>query len=121
MRLLAVASAAIMAIGVLSACADRAGRVTVIASPLPAASGVFVARDGYGSGDIGGGHGTFLSVFDLGTGRHVRDVVHVAEDGLIQLAGYGRGADGDLWYALAHGPRYRSNANGGDPAPGSCG
>jgi hypothetical protein len=48
-------------------------------------------------------------------------VVHVAEGGLIRLAGYARGADGDLWYALAHGPRYRSNVNGGDPAPGSCG
>ena len=121
MRLLVVVSAAMLAVGVLSACGSTTKPVSTVVSPFPAASEVFVAQYGYGAGDTGGGHGTFLALFDLRTGRHQADVVHVPESGLVQLAGYARGPDGDLWYALAHGPRYRSNVSNGDPAPGSCG
>jgi hypothetical protein len=122
MRLLVVSSAMMLAVSALGACGSPAKPTPIVVSPLPRPSEVFVAEYGYGSGDTGGGHGTFLGLFELRTGRHQADVVHVPErNGLIHLAGYARGVDGDLWYALAHGPRYRSNANGGDPAPGSCG
>jgi hypothetical protein len=89
-------------------------------SPLPGMSEAFVAEYAYGSGDTGGGRGTFLGLFDLRTGRHQANVAHVPDGGLTQLAGYARGPDGDLWYAFAHGPRY-SNIPNGTPAPGSCG
>jgi len=69
-RLLVVVSAAMLAVGVLSACGSTTKPVSTVVSPFPAASEVFVAQYGYGAGDTGRGHGTFLALFDLRTGRH---------------------------------------------------
>ena len=87
--------------------------------PLP--SGTFVAEYGYGSGDTGSGHGTFLSLFDDHSGRHLRDLLHFDEGAQLQLAGFSRTADGSVVYATARGPSVRGHVNGGDPRPGSCG
>jgi hypothetical protein len=87
--------------------------------PLP--SGTFVAEYGYGSGDTGGGHGTFVSLFNDQSGRHLRDLLHFDEGAQLQLAGFSRAADGSVIYAAARGPYYRGHVNGGDPRPGSCG
>jgi hypothetical protein len=84
-------------------------------------SGTFVAEYGYESGDTGGGHGTFLSLFDDRSGRHLRDLLHFDEGAQLQLAGFSRAADGSLVYAAARGPSYRGHVAGGDPRPGSCG
>jgi hypothetical protein len=89
------------------------------AGPLPA--GVFVARYAYGSGDLGGGHGSFLSLFDEQSGKHLRDLVHLDEGSALGLAGSSRATDGSIVYALARGPRYQSGVANGDPAAGSCG
>jgi hypothetical protein len=86
--------------------------------PLP--SGTFVAEYEYGSGDTGGGHATFLSLFDDQSGRHLRDLLRFDGHPQPLLAGFSRAADGSVIYATARGPSYRSNVRG-DPRPGSCG
>ena len=117
-------SAAALGLGLIAGCAAAPGVVVKSGGPLP--SGVFVAQYAYGSGDIGGGHGTFLSLFSERSGKHLRDLVHIEvgamEEGSgVSLAGYSRGADGSITYALARGPFYTSNVAGGAPRPGSCG
>ena len=91
------------------------------ASGNPSQSNTFVAEYRYGSGDTGGGRGTFLSLFDAQSGKHLRDLQHFAEGGQVRLAGFSRTAGGSVIYATARGPYYRSNVSGGDPRPGSCG
>jgi hypothetical protein len=81
----------------------------------------FVAQYAYGSGDTGGGHGTFLSLFDEQSGSHLRDLVHVDEQASVRLGGYSRGSDRSITYALARGPYYTSDVANGAPRPGSCG
>jgi hypothetical protein len=83
-------------------------------------SGTFVAEYEYGSGDTGGGHATFVSLFDEQSGRHLRDLLRF--DGRPQplLAGFSRAADGSVVYATERGPAFRSNVRA-DPMPGSCG
>lgn len=92
-----------------------------VASGNQSSSSTFVAEYRYGSGDTGGGRGTFLSLFDAQSGKHLRDLQHFDEGGQVRLAGFSRTADGSVIYATARGPYYRSNVNGGDPRPGSCG
>jgi len=87
----------------------------------PSAASTFVAEYEYGSGDTGGGHGAFLSLFDERSGQHLRDLAHFDENAQLRLAGFSRAADGSVFYAAARGPYYRSNVSGGDPRPGSCG
>lgn len=84
-------------------------------------SNTFVAEYQHGSGDTGGGSGTFLSLFDNQSGKHLRDLQHFEGAGQVRLAGFSRASDGSVIYAIARGPYYRSNVNGGDPRPGSCG
>lgn len=91
------------------------------ASGRPSPSSTFVAEYGYGSGDIGVGHGTFLSLFDNRSGKHLRDLLHFDEGAQRRLAGFTRAADGSVVYAAAHGPYLRSSVSGGDPRPDSCG
>jgi hypothetical protein len=86
--------------------------------PLP--SGTFVAEYEYGSGDTGGGHATFVSLFDDQSGRYLRDLLRFDGHPQPLLAGFSRAADGSVIYATARGPSYRSNVRG-DPLPGSCG
>jgi hypothetical protein len=86
--------------------------------PLP--SGTFAAEYEYGSGDTGGGHATFLSLFDEQSGRHLRDLLRFDGHPQPLLAGFSRAADGSVIYAAARGPAFRSNVRR-DPRPGSCG
>ncbi len=117
-RVAVVLAAVALLAGCGHASAPTDGAV-VSAGPLPA--GVFVASYAYGSGDLGGGHGTFLSLFDEQSGRHLRDLVHLDEGSAVGLAGSSRAADGSIVYALARGPHYQSGVANGDPEAGSCG
>jgi len=112
-----VAAVALLA-GCGHASAPTDGAV-ISAGPLP--TGVFVASYAYGSGDLGGGHGTFLSLFDKQSGKHLRDLVHLDEGSALGLAGSSRATDGSIVYALARGPHYQSGVANGDPEAGSCG
>lgn len=106
------------ATALLTACASANVAVTS-AKPLP--KGVFVSEYEYGSGDTGGGNGTFLSLFDETSGRHLRDLVHLQERSALHLAGYSRGMDGTVTYALGQGPYYRGHVANGAPEAGTCG
>ncbi len=95
---------------------------SISGGPLP--SGTFVAEYEYGSGDLGGGHGTFLSLFDDQSGKHLRDLLHFDEGAQLRLAGFSRAANGSVIYAAARGPDSRSNVGNGrpdPPRPASCG
>ncbi len=108
-------------LGLLTGCGNA---VAPTASPVPERAlptGVLVAQYEYGSGDTGGGHGTFLSLFDEQSGKRVRDLVHIEEASTAQLSGFSRSADGSITYAMARGPYYTSNVSNGAPRPGSCG
>lgn len=112
----------VAAVGLLAGCgrgSEPTDGAVISAGPLPA--GVFVASYASGSGDLGGGHGTFLSLFDEQSGRHLRDVVHLDEGSALGLAGSSRAPDGSIVYALARGPHYQSGVANGDPEAGSCG
>jgi len=123
-RYAAVVRVAVMAavVGLLAGCghapAPTDGAV-ISEGPLPA--GVFVASYASGSGDLGGGHGTFLSLFDEQSGKHLRDLVHLDEGSALGLTGSSRATDGSIAYALARRPHYQSGVANGDPAAGSCG
>jgi hypothetical protein len=114
---------AIAGTALLAACGNATspavGSAVTSGGPLPA--DVFVAQYEYGSGDTGGGHGTFLSLFDERSGAHVRDLVHVEERSAVHLAGHSRNADGSVTYALARGPQCTGNGANCAPRPGSCG
>ncbi len=109
---------------VLTACGTQ-GTATVGSAGTPSAEPlpqhVFVAEYEHGAGDIGGGNGTFLSVFDEQTGDHLRDLAHIKEGTTVNLGGFSRGADGSVVYAVDQGPYYRGHLPNGDPKPGSCG
>ncbi len=101
----------------LAGCTHVSSAVTARALP----ENVFVAQYAYGSGDAGGGHGTFLSLFDEQSGKHLRDLVHVEDGASVHLGGYSRASDRSITYALARGPYYTSRVMNGAPRPGSCG
>jgi hypothetical protein len=105
----------------LAACGGSGLGNSFLASRGGLPKDVFVASYAYGYGDSGQGHGYFLSLFSLTDGRHVRDLVHLPEKSSLEISGFSRGSDGDIWYSLSRGPRYRSGVMNGDPAPGSCG
>ncbi len=111
------------AVGLLAGCAGGAARPSGSrpAAPGPLPTGVFLAQYRYGSGDTGGGHGIFLSLFDQGSGKRLRDLVHLPQRSQVRLMGYARDGRGDVFYALGRPPDYRGNVNGGDPKPGRCG
>lgn len=106
------------ATALLTACGSANVAVTS-AQPLP--KGVFVSEFEHGSGDTGGGNGTFLSLFDQTSGRHLRDLVHLEERSALHLFGYSRGMDGTITYALGQGPHYLGHVAGGAPQAGTCG
>jgi hypothetical protein len=84
---------------------------------------VFLAQYAYGAGDVGGGHGTFLSLFDEQTGKRVRDLVHLPDNSGQWLAGCSRNGNGDVWYVVA--PEAPVDTHGGAWSGGagrpSCG
>ena len=113
------ATAAVVGLAALAGCGPTGSAGVMAGGALP--DGTFLATYGYGAGDTGGGHGPFLSLFDDSTGSHVRDLVHLPDGSGIALGGYSRASNGSIWFALARGPRLRSDVANGDPAPGSCG
>ena len=58
----------------------------------------------FGSGDVGGGNGDFLTAFDRRTGHRIQDLLHFPEKATVQLAGYSRQADGTIIYAARQQP-----------------
>ena len=91
----------------------------ISAGPLPAQ--VFVAGYASGSGDVGGGHGTFLSLFDERSGRYLRDLVHLDQGSALELTGHSRTTGGSIVYALARVPLYEDHYANSAPKAGSCG
>jgi hypothetical protein len=96
-----------------------AGGVVDSQGPLP--KGAFVARYARGPGALGGGYGTYMSMFDETSGKHLRDLVHLPVGVAAGLAGFSRSADGSVVYALATGPRHTNTDGTGTPRPGTCG
>ncbi|MBV9007301.1 MAG: hypothetical protein JO181_21725 [Solirubrobacterales bacterium] len=60
-----------------------------------------------------------LEQFSLRTGEPVADLERLP-DWPVSVSDPGVSRDASLWMAVSTGPRYRSNAAGGDPAPDSC-
>lgn len=89
---------------------------TVDAAGLPT---TFVAEYEYGAGDTSGGHGTYLSLFDAATGRHLRDVMHWPAGAQPVLDGFSRAPNGDIWLTEQSGPG--STGMGIGVVPHSCG
>jgi hypothetical protein len=71
--------------------------------------------------DPDNGSGVHLSLFDVATGRHLRDVMNWGYGQQPRLNGFSRAANGDIWLAEQTGPYLQSSVRGGDPRPHSCG
>gem|GEM_PF-3028703 len=115
-------AALVLGLGLLVGCNENvpvAGGVVDPQRPLP--KGAFVARYEHGSRDTRRGHGTYLSVFDQGSGKHLRDLVHLRDGSPARLGGFSRARDGSVVYALSRGPEHTGEAGTGTPRPGSCG
>lgn len=112
--------ALLFGLGLLAGCGvndvPNAGGVVKSEGPLP--SGAFAAQFRPGPNDPGHGHGTSLSVFDEGSGKKIRDLVHLTDRAPARLAGPSRTRDGSVVYGLAYGGH---DPNSGAPKPGSCG
>ncbi|HEX3827547.1 MAG TPA: hypothetical protein VHV82_09775 [Sporichthyaceae bacterium] len=118
-----VSGALLLGLGLLVGCTytdvPSPGGVLDSEGPLP--KGVFVARYAHGAGNTSGGQGTFLSVFDESSGKHLRDLVHLAAGLPARLGGFSRSGDGSVVYALESGPEHADSDGTGTPRPGTCG
>jgi hypothetical protein len=61
-----------------------------------------------------------IEEFSAETGRPIREVARLRDSSGWGSGDLVQGSGGWIWYSESKGPRERSKANGGDPAPNSC-